>query len=181
MNIRTRWSAIIGVMLLCMTATQAQARQSQMIGKQAPALEVDQWYNLVDKQSVSIEDLKGKVVYMYFFQSWCPGCHSHGFPTLVKLIDRYKNDDNVAFIAVQTVFEGYAINSSAAALRTAKRYELTIPVGHSGSDGNPSKVMKAYKTGGTPWTVIVDPKGIIKYADFHISEAKAVTLIEDLK
>ena len=24
---------------------------------------------------------------LYFFQDWCPGCHVHGFPTFVKLVE----------------------------------------------------------------------------------------------
>ena len=74
-------------------------------GKKAPPWKVSQWHNLPAKQkSLDVGDFKGKVLYLYGFQSWCPGCHSHGFPTLKKVMERYKKNDEVAFrLAVQNI------------------------------------------------------------------------------
>jgi len=150
-------------------------------GNKAPSLGVSTWYNLPDdRQTVDITDYQGKVVYLYGFQSWCPGCHRLGFPTLQTLIDHYRDNNQVAFIAVQTVFEGFGTNSASAAKRTADQYRLSIPIGHSGKRGEPSTVMRRYRTGGTPWTVIIDRAGIVRYNDFHITHADAVTLIDSL-
>ncbi len=160
---------------------KARNKPSSMIGKQAPSWDVDQWRNLDKKKSLNIENLKGKVVYLYCFQSWCPGCHSLGFPTMVELIRKYQNDDKVAFVTVQTVFEGHHVNTPEAAWKTAEKYKLTIPVGHSGSKSTRSKIMAAYKTRGTPWTIIIGPDGIVKYSDFRISVDVATKLIDKLK
>lgn len=52
-----------------------------ILGQRAPEWDVRQWFNLPDgKDTVDLGDYKGKVVYLYCFQSWCPGCHSSGFP-----------------------------------------------------------------------------------------------------
>ena len=40
--------------------------------------------------------------------------------------------------------------------------------------------MQHYKTGGTPWVVVIDSTGIIQYNDFHIKPEHAITLIEEL-
>lgn len=101
-------------------------------------------------------------------------------PTLGKLIEHYKGDDEVAFVAVQTTFEGFGVNTPEKAKQTARQYKLTIPVGHSGSAEERSTVMKRYRTGGTPWTVIIDRDGIVRYNDFHIDPQKAVKLINEL-
>ena len=47
---------------------------------------------------------------MKCFQSWCPGCHSHGFPALKKVSDAFADNQNIAFVGIQTVFEGYFTN-----------------------------------------------------------------------
>ena len=152
-----------------------------VLGKKAPSLGVITWFNLPKgKDSVDIGDYEGKVVYLYGFQSWCPGCHKYGFPTLTKLIEHYKNNDEVTFVAVQTAFEGFGANTPQSAKETAERYNLTIPVGHSGSAGERSTVMQRYRTGGTPWTIIVDREGIVRYNDFHIAPDDAISMIDRL-
>ncbi|MDP6360864.1 MAG: hypothetical protein QF473_37475 [Planctomycetota bacterium] len=40
--------------------------------------------------------------------------------------------------------------------------------------------MRNYRTGGTPWTIIIDRKGKVRYNDFHIQPAAAIRLFEEL-
>ena len=175
--------AIVGLSFTPIGSAAPKKTSHPLIGKSAPKWEAEEWKNLPKgKNSLSAEDFKGKVVYLYNFQSWCPGCHSHGFPTLAELVKKYKDDDTVAFATIQTVFEGGHVNTPEAAWRTAKKFKLDIPVGHSGgADGESSKVMEAYQTRGTPWTVIIDPDGKVRYSDFHISVKEASRIIDHLK
>lgn len=161
--------------------TQKTAPEHGILGQQAPPLGVTTWFNLPEgKSSVDVADYRGKVLYLYGFQSWCPGCHKVGFPTLTKLIERYKGDDRVAFVAVQTTFEGFSSNGPEQAKQTAERYKLAIPVGQSGSAKEPSTMMQRYRTGGTPWTVIIAPDGTVKYSDFHITPEAAIEVMDGL-
>lgn len=153
--------------------------KSGILGERAPRLGVKTWFNLPEGQtSVDVSDYKGNVIYLYSFQSGCPGCHRYGFPTLTELIKHYAGNQQVAFVAVQTTFEGYGANTPEAARETAKRYGLTIPVGHSGARDEPSTLMQRYRTGGTPWTVIIDRDGVVRYNDFHIQPEAAIKLID---
>ena len=40
--------------------------------------------------------------------------------------------------------------------------------------------MVRYRSGGTPWTVIIDPEGKVVYNHFHIESHNAVGLIQNL-
>lgn len=40
--------------------------------------------------------------------------------------------------------------------------------------------MHAHRTGGTPWTIIIDKKGVVRFNGFHISREKATALVEQL-
>jgi len=158
---------------------------SPMLGKAAPKWEVGPWHQLpTGKTSLDISDFKGKVLYIYCFQSWCPGCHKRGFPTLQQVSRKYKDDDGVRFVVFQTVFEDRSskpVNTFENLKKIAGKYELTMPFAQSGSHKDKSKLMRAYKTGGTPWTMIVDKKGVIRYASFIITPADAGKLIDKLK
>jgi len=158
---------------------------SPMLGKEAPKWDVGPWHQLPSgKDSLDISDFRGKVLYLYCFQSWCPGCHKQGFPTLQRVSKKYEDDDGVRFVVFQTVFEDRAdkpVNTFENLKKLAKKFELTMPFAQSGSLEDKSKVMRAYKTGGTPWTMIIDKEGIIRHSSFVISPANAVKLIEELK
>lgn len=147
-------------------------------------LQVDEWVHLPDglDQGPSLKtDWEGKVVYLYFFQSWCPGCHSSGFPTLKALLNTYEDQENIRFAAVQTVFEGFHTNTPEAAQEIVERYGLhSIPVGQSGTADARSKVMRDFKTRGTPWTVILDSRGEVVYSGFHLDVEKGKRIIEGL-
>jgi len=168
-----------------LTAYTAQAEKPKggILGQKAPAISADQWVSLpVGTKAPTPESLKGKVIYLYCFQSWCPGCHSSGFPTLQKVSTHFKDDKAVQCITIQTVFEGFGTNTSEKALAMAKKYNLTgIPIGHSGSKEKRSAIMSGFKTRGTPWTIIIGKDGIVKYNAFHIKPEAAIKLIDKLK
>ena len=55
-------------------------------GQLAPDFGVDTWFNLhAGKSRVELADYADQCIYLYCFQSWCPGCHSHGFPTMLRM------------------------------------------------------------------------------------------------
>ena len=163
---------------LTLASEGSTGNERGILGKPAPKWSVDQWLNLPPgKKKIEIQDFHGKVLYLFCFQSWCPGCHSRGFPTLQKVMSRFKDNDDVAFVAIQTVFEGFASNTLDHAKQVARKYKLTIPVGQSGEPGKRSHVMAQYRTGGTPWVVIIDRDGVVRYNAFHIGVDRADTLI----
>lgn len=84
-------------------------------------------------------------------------------------------------MAVQTTFEGYSINTLDKAKATMARYNLSIPTGQSGSEATRSRLMQAYRTGGTPWTIIIDKSGVVRYNDYFITPQRAISVIEVLK
>ena len=113
--LQTLVSTLFAVVIVLSTLTASAKAETRTLGilkRQAPSWKVTQWFHLPDgKTSLDVDDFKGKVVYLYCFQSWCPGCHSHGFPTLQQLTKHYANDPDVAFVAIQTTFEGYGFNT----------------------------------------------------------------------
>ncbi len=158
------------------------AYQYGITNEKAPTWGVTTWFNLPPgKDTVDGQDFSGKIIYLYCFQSWCPGCHSHGFPTLLNVRERFSTDPNVAFVEIQTVFEGFEVNTAERAQETAREYQLHDPVGHdAGPNGRLSLVMQRYRTGGTPWTIVIDDSGIVRYGDFHADVDQMTELINHL-
>ena len=121
---------------------QAQTKPKRgIVGQQAPKWETSKWIGLpTGKKSFDINDVKGKVTYLYFFQSWCPGCHQRGFPTLKALEEKFRDKkEDVQFVAIQTTFEGHRTNTPDKLEVMSKRYNLKIPFGQSkGNSGTVS-------------------------------------------
>jgi thiol-disulfide isomerase/thioredoxin len=151
-----------------------------IVNEQAPSWGAGTWMNLPDsKTGLDIGDFRGKVVYLFFFQSWCPGCHSYGFPTLLELVRTFQGEPDVAFVAVQTAFEGFAHNTRDQAWNLVRRYDLKIPVGHSTEKGR-SALQQRYRAGGTPWSVVIDRDGVVQFNDFRTTPQDAAVLIRTL-
>ena len=163
-------------------ALPGQAQSPGIVGQPAPAWTVDGWSNLpAGRDTLDVSDFKGKVVYLFCFQSWCPGCHSHGFPTLQAVREHYAGQPEVAFVAVQTVFEGFSSNTRDHGARTLEDFQLPIPWAQAEGrrDAAPA-FMRAYRTGGTPWTIIIDPRGVVRFNGFQIRPEEAIAVIDPL-
>lgn len=150
----------------------------------APELRVTQWIDANGNpmhSPVQLADYIGKFKVIYCFQHWCPGCHKAGLPSLQKMVKALQDNDNVKFMAIQTVFEGASKNTFDKIIETQKEYALNIPFGHDdGSQHNESRstTMTDYQTGGTPWFIFIDEKGNIVFADFHLNTAAAIEFLK---
>jgi thiol-disulfide isomerase/thioredoxin len=159
---------------LCLVLS-TQSMPKGIVGQEAPSLQGVAWVQTIDDVTPTIE--KGNVNYLFFFQSWCPGCHSHGFPAMKKLIKEFPE---VNFISVQTIFEGFNTNTKERALADVKTFGLNIPVGHDGTLRSPSPLMRRYRSGGTPWTVIIDKKGVVRFNGFRVQVKQGEELLNML-
>lgn len=150
----------------------------------APEFDVHQWIDAKGNKTgqIQLSDFKGKFKVLYCFQSWCPGCHSKGLPDLKKMVKALKDNNNIVFLAVQTVFEGFESNTYEKMVETQKQYELEIPFGHdAGKDGKShSNIMANYKTGGTPWFILIDKHDNVVFSDFHLNPDAAIQFLKAL-
>ncbi len=66
------------------------------------------------------------------------------------------------------------------------RYELSLPFGHDPGNidlpvntrGRYPLTMTSYRTGGTPWVVVINPKGEVIFNDFHIDIDKFIHFLK---
>lgn len=154
-----------------------------IVGQSAPELEISQWIDGDgEATSFKLADHKGKFVFMEFWQFWCPGCHSHGFPGLKKIADALKDSKHFTAIAIQTTFEGHSRNTADKMRQIQKQYDLDIVFGHDAGDekshGHP-KTMIDYRSGGTPWAVLISPEGRVLFNDFQINPEGAIKLLQE--
>jgi len=171
------------------TSLLANGHSRGIQGYVAPELEIPYWINGKGEQQepFSIAANKGKWIFLKCFQHWCPGCHASGFPTLVKLTKAFPNHDQLAVAAIQTTFEGFSTNTQDALRKNQLRYDLDIPFGHDtgkstaehGSRERYPNTMISYQTGGTPWLIIINPKGHVVFNGFRVDDDKLIKYLSE--
>ena len=154
----------------------------------APELRVAQWIDAqgLTRAPLTLTELGDGFKVIYCFQHWCAGCHSHGFPALVKLVGALSGPDSgpdvgsgFGFAVVQTVFEGAEANTFERLRETQLRYGLKLPFGHDQPDANHGAVMiptvmQDYRTGGTPWFIVINPTGEVVFSDFQLDADRLI-------
>lgn len=169
-------SALVGSALVPAVAEsqdQSVRRVRGIEGETAPELELDYWIDANgDPSSFSVKDSKGKWVFLKCFQNWCPGCHKTGFPALKAFADKFHGHPEVAIAGIQTVFEGYNSNTIEDVRKLQLQYELPVVMGHDEGDPNTYELpstMRNYRTGGTPWMILIAPDGRVVFNDFQVN------------
>lgn len=150
----------------------------------APELMVSQWLNTAS--SITLKNLRGKVIAIEAFQMLCPGCVSHGLPQAMRIQQTF--DANlVAVLGLHTVFEHHDAMSPVSLEAFVHEYRLAFPIGIDmpGQDGMPL-TMRAYGMQGTPSLIIIDQAGGLRHHYFgQISDlqvgADIATLLADGK
>ncbi len=79
-------------------------------------------------------------------------------------------------------FRGHDVNTAERALASVAQHGLSdLAVGHDpGRDGSPPDIMRNYRTGGTPWTVIIGPERRVCFDGFQIDPDTATAIVGQL-
>ncbi len=146
------------------------------VGSTAPELAVTladgSIYQLadLDGRPIRLGALRGKVVWINFWASWCPPCQQET-PILRDLSDRYRDRGlEVIGISVQET-------SPDDLTAYARRYQLGYTIGFDGS----GHVFRTYRVFALPTQFFIDPTGVIRQViNGPVDEAGAAALIESM-
>ena len=146
---------VIGVFVVILALSLFRTNQSQPTSGPAPDFTLNLFPGYegnAGMNPVKLSDLKGKVVVLNFWASWCIPC-AHEAPDLQATYEKYK-DKGVVFLGVDwTDIEGDALNY-------LKRFGITYA---NGPDLQ-TKIGPRYHISGVPETYVIDRDGNVQFA-----------------
>lgn len=164
-------------------AASAKPAKHGIAGATAPELDVGYWLDAAGNPGgeFRVTDNRDNLIVLKFWQSWCPGCHRHGLPALKAISDALADNPRVVFAAVQTAFEGLNTNTVEKVAEVQARYALAVPVGHADAAPDGSHlppVMQKYRSGGTPWFVLIAPGGEVLFNGYKLDADRFLAWFE---
>lgn len=176
--IKETWRQVDDLMQTVMEMSAAQMGQNDMAGslvEVTPELEKEAAHPTVgmqapdftlktlrDGEDVTLASLKGKVVVLDFWATWCAPCVA-GLPTVDKVTSEFKNK-GVVFYAVDLQENQEKVK----AFIDKKGWKFPVLMDGKG------ETAKAYRVSGIPHSVIIGTDGAIKNVHIGFGGAKAL-------
>lgn len=153
--------AMVSVGLVAMGLVYA-AEQPSLVGKAAPEINAKYWLN---SQPLALKDLKGKVVVVEFWATWCPPCRK-SIPHLIEL--------NKKLAGKGVVIMGLTNEPKEKVEPFAKELAMDYAI------GGESTSSKDYGVTGIPTAFILDTAGTITWQGHPMNPEFEKSLEEQL-
>jgi len=161
------WVGLLGLLTLLAFGLMRSQQQSLSVGEPAPSFALTSY----EGQNYSLESLKGKVVVLNIWASWCVTCKDEA-AALENTWRSYQGRGDVVFLGVDYT------DTESAAKAYLQKYNITYP---NGPDLR-TKIYQSFRATGVPETYVIDRNGVLRYAlkGPFSSEAQIRAAIEPL-
>lgn len=168
--------AAMAAMLICAPATvsaQSKSQEEEIAattlihkGDAAPDFTVE----MVDGQKITLSQLKGKVVIINFWATWCPPCRQEMTHVQKEIIDRFKGKD-VVFLPISRGEKKLVVE----AFRKKENY--TFPMGLDPQQ----TIYKKYASNYIPRNFVVGKDGKVIYVSVGFSPDEFAEMIKTVE
>lgn len=129
----------------------------------------------LDGHKVNLADLKGKIVVLDFWATWCGPCIA-SFPAMQEVADYYRDDPNVQFLFIDVAEKEIDKKKVAVDFLAKNKYKFHVLVDKD------DRVLTLYvKSGSIPAKFIIDKNGDIRFKTNGTDGGSDLKLIDDLK
>lgn len=158
------WAVVLGVLGLLGWGLVNSTAPRPEVGQTAPDFDIEffEGYEWNGQSTARLSDMRGKVVVINFWASWCTECRYEA--EVLENAARQYADDGVIFLGV--AYADVEPNS----LEYMKEFDVSYP--HAPDLG--TDISQAYEITGVPETFIIGPDGKIAY--FQLAPIDQATL-----
>ncbi|MDA8388994.1 MAG: TlpA disulfide reductase family protein [Nitrospiraceae bacterium] len=140
---------------------------SSVVGSKAP----DFTLKGINGKTYSLSSLKGKVVVVDFWATWCPPCQA-SIPTFNRVYEQFKGKDVLVL--------GVSINSGPDSLAKIRQFKKAYKVQYTLLWDNKG-VADAYGVDSIPTAFIIDKNGVIRQHHLGFSEGEFQDLSSEIE
>jgi thiol-disulfide isomerase/thioredoxin len=121
-------------------------------------------FTLTDIQGrqVHLASLKGKIVILDFWATWCVPCKA-SFPAMQMAVDKYKSDSSIQFLFIHTLERSATPLADVQAYISGMKYNFEVLMDLKDPETKDNNVVASYNVSSIPTKFVIDKRGTVRF------------------